>query len=271
MQPYKPNANTILYKLVEGERRYHTAKNIGMKEIPCLVVHRSLSDHDELELMFQIHAERKGWSQIEQAWAIKKLEETNGKLSNSEVARRLHMNPTVVAERRILADASAKVQKQVAAGELDAKVVTHARQVENLVAKHRPALYAELGGADGVYEQALAKGRTRKGVAEELKRLKTDVAEPAVLSDEDLAAYLAEPALTLRDVERGTFTVTVNHAARRLRATLSRASKDAETILEGVAQVAEPNLLRSDLTSAITTLTALETALIEANLERHGS
>jgi ParB/RepB/Spo0J family partition protein len=55
VQPYKPNANTVLYRLVEGERRYHTAKKIGMKEIPCLVVHRSLSDHDELELMFQIH------------------------------------------------------------------------------------------------------------------------------------------------------------------------------------------------------------------------
>ena len=57
VQPYKPNANTVLYRLVEGERRYHTAKKIGMKEIPCLVVHRSLSDHDELELMFQIHGE----------------------------------------------------------------------------------------------------------------------------------------------------------------------------------------------------------------------
>jgi hypothetical protein len=155
------------------------------------------------------------------------------------------MNPTVVAERRILADASTKVQKEIAAGDLDAKVVTHARQVENLIAKHRPDLYTDLGGENGVYERALAKGRLRKGVAEELKRLKTDLSEPELVSNDDVAAYLTNPSITLREI-----------------------GKDIETVIEGLEGVVQPNLLRSDVTKAITKLTELETALVESGLGR---
>jgi hypothetical protein len=178
------------------------------------------------------------------------------------------MNPTVVAERRILADASTKVQKEIAAGDLDAKVVTHARQVENLIAKHRPDLYTDLGGENGVYERALAKGRLRKGVAEELKRLKTDLSDPELVSNDDVAAYLTNPSITLRDLERGAAAVTVNHASRRLRIALSKMGKDIETVIEGLEGVVEPNLLRSDVTKAITKLTELESALVEASLGR---
>jgi hypothetical protein len=178
------------------------------------------------------------------------------------------MNPTVVAERRILADASTKVQKEIAAGDLDAKVVTHARQVENLIAKHRPDLYTDLGGENGVYERALAKGRLRKGVAEELKRLKTDLSEPELVSNDDVAAYLTNPSITLRDLERGAAAVTVNHASRRLRTALSKIGKDIETVIEGLEGVVQPNLLRSDVTKAITKLTELETALVESGLGR---
>ena len=53
-----------MFKLIEGERRWRAAKLDQIKELPAIVVNR-VSDHDEVEVMFHIHTERRPWEIIE--------------------------------------------------------------------------------------------------------------------------------------------------------------------------------------------------------------
>lgn len=73
VQPYSKG----MFKLIEGERRWRAAKLDGIKQLPAIIVTR-VSDHDEVEVMFHIHQERRPWQIIEEAKAIHRLLETNG-------------------------------------------------------------------------------------------------------------------------------------------------------------------------------------------------
>src|SRR3954464_8867717 len=91
VQPYSKG----MFKLIEGERRWRAAKLDQIKELPAIIVNR-VSDHDEVEVMFHIHQERRPWEIIEEAKAIHRLLETNGHIPKHAMARRLNMSPTTL-------------------------------------------------------------------------------------------------------------------------------------------------------------------------------
>ncbi len=259
VQPYSKG----MFKLIEGERRWRAARLDGIKEMPAIIVNR-VSDHDEVEVMFHIHQERRPWQIIEEAKAIHRLLETNGHIPKHAMARRLNMSPTTLNERLILIEAGQEVMGDIAAGKLEPKAVVHATQVANLLEKHRPDLVEQLGGRDEVNENLLAKARGRgKGVAEELKRLKNDIPEPDV-TDAALHAYVTQPELTARDVERDVTSVPIKLAAGRLRKRLALVVADTQALAGDVTQIPDPNALRSDIAAAIRALNALD-ANIAAN------
>ena len=235
VQPYSKG----MFKLIEGERRWRAAKLDKIKELPAIIVNR-VSDHDEVEVMFHIHQERRPWEIIEEAKAIHRLLETNGHIPKHEMARRLNMSPTTLNERLILIDAGEQVLSDVASGKLEPKAVVHASQVSRLLAKHRSDLVEQLGGRSQVNEKLLDKARGRgKGVAEELKRLKNDVPEPDV-TDAALHAYVTNPELTVKDVERDVTSVPIKLAAGRLRKRLAQVIADADELATDVSQIPGP-------------------------------
>lgn len=259
VQPYSKG----MYRLIEGERRWRTAKLDGVKELPAIVVNR-VSDHDEVEVMFHLHQERRPWEIIEEATAIHRLMETNGHIPKHEMARRLNMSPTTLNERLILINAGERVMGEVAAGELEPKAVVHATQVANLLRRQRPELVDQLGGSDQVTAQLLDKARGRgKGVAEELKRLKNDIPDQDV-TDAALHAYVTTPALTAKDVERDTTSVPIKLATARLRKRLTQIIADTQELATDPTQIPDPNALRSDLATTINALNALDATILHA-------
>ena len=252
VQPYSKG----MFKLIEGERRWRAARLDQIKELPAIIVNR-VSDHDEVEVMFHIHQERRPWEIIEEARAIHRLLETNRHLPKHEMARRLNMSPTTFNERRLLIDAGERVLTDVASGKLEPKAVVHAAQVARLLEKHRSDLVEQLGGRDQVNEQLLAKARGRgKGVAEELKRLKNDVPE-ADVTDAALHAYVTNPELTIKDVERDVTSVPIKLATARLRKRLTQVIADAQQLAADVGEIPGHNALQSDIAAAVRALNHL--------------
>src|SRR5207244_13541722 len=95
-----------------------------------------------------------------------------------------------------------EVVNDVVAGALDFKAALHADQVTASLKRHRPASVHNIGGEDAVKRQLLDKARTRRGVAEELKRLKSDIRDPAI-GEDLLEGYVTTPEMTQRDVVAG--------------------------------------------------------------------
>lgn len=82
------------YVLVDGERRFRSAQEIGLKEVPVIVV-PAQSDAERLIQQFHIQEQHEGWSSVEKATAMARLAETL-KVSTKELGKMLELpNRTV--------------------------------------------------------------------------------------------------------------------------------------------------------------------------------
>ena len=197
VQPYTRG----LYRLIEGHRRLDAAKGVGIKELPVIIV-RAISPTGELILMWQMHEHREDWTVAEQLLAIQRLQAEAGSLTAEELAHELGINPTTAKERLRVIEMGQEVVTDVLAGALDFKAALHADQVVTSLKRHRPGSVHNAGGEHAVKRQLLDTARGRRGVAEELKRLKSDIRDPAI-SDDLLEAYVTTPEMTRRDVVSG--------------------------------------------------------------------
>ncbi len=70
--------------LIDGERRYHAAKAVGLKKLPAFIVTSESGDavrgRDLLFRMFQIHHLREQWKPVQQCAALESL---YGQIANS--------------------------------------------------------------------------------------------------------------------------------------------------------------------------------------------
>ncbi|MBR4295816.1 MAG: ParB/RepB/Spo0J family partition protein [Clostridia bacterium] len=84
------------FEIVAGERRFRAAKMLGMKSVPCIII--SADDKKSAELALIENLLREDLNIFETARAMKKLIETF-KLTQEEVAKRLSMSQSAVANK----------------------------------------------------------------------------------------------------------------------------------------------------------------------------
>jgi len=84
------------YQLVDGERRFRAATELGLKKVPALIV-EPMDDVDRLVKQFHLQEQHQGWSPVEKAVAIGQLAE-NMKLSPQEVAKMLALPARTVKD-----------------------------------------------------------------------------------------------------------------------------------------------------------------------------
>lgn len=65
----RPDGN---YLLVDGERRYRASQELGLREVPAIVV-SAQNDTERLIQQFHIQEQHEGWSSVEKASAVAKL------------------------------------------------------------------------------------------------------------------------------------------------------------------------------------------------------
>lgn len=79
------------YLLVDGERRYRAAMELGLREVP-VVIEPPMSDEDRLIRQFQIQEYHEPWTPIEKAQSIITLSNTLG-MTLPEVCKLLGISP----------------------------------------------------------------------------------------------------------------------------------------------------------------------------------
>lgn len=255
VEPYDQD----MYLLIEGERRWRSAKIEGIQELPAIVVDR-MSEHDEVVVMFNIHTQHKGWEMAEELAAIRNLKSKNGLLSDEELATELGMSVATLRDRLQVLGMGETVVAEIGKGSIEYSAALRANQAANRIARTRPELASKLGGPKAIEGQLLSKAKQRRtGISQELVKYKDVLGDPASMPDEVVEEYLVDPQRTMIEVlhrhDRLAHTLkmedlsqkvrrlegeirafTVEHAApetlRELRRALSELIETAQT-LEG--------------------------------------
>ncbi len=115
--------NRQKFELIAGERRLRAAKIIGLKSVPCILI--SADDKKSAELALIENLLREDLDIFETARAIKKLIE-NFKLTQEEVAKKLSMSQSAVANKLRLLRYTAEEEKLILENHLTER---HARAI----------------------------------------------------------------------------------------------------------------------------------------------
>jgi ParB family transcriptional regulator, chromosome partitioning protein len=190
--PYKGDT----YKLIEGERRWTSAKIEGVKEVPAIVVGR-MNAYEEQVVMFNVHMQRRGWKASEEMNAIERLMETKPDKSDEELAVELGMTVSQLRDRRQVLRMGPEVRAYIAKGVLDYYAALRTDQVSKQFARERPEWTKKQGGEAGVRAKLLQKAKNRRGVVRELETVRRDIKDVEQVPDTVLTTWIDQPEKSL--------------------------------------------------------------------------
>ena len=144
------------YQIVAGERRYRAAKLVGLFEVPAIV--RSFTEAEKLEIALIENLQREDLNAIEEAQAFAGLIRQHG-WTQDELARRLGMSRTAIANSIRLLKLSEEIQEKVARGVLSAGHARAVLSVENKDGRASLVRRIEEEGLSVREAEALAGGR----------------------------------------------------------------------------------------------------------------
>jgi len=105
---YKDN----LYLLLDGERRYKCAKELGLTEVPVIITEGPLSFSERTILRFNIQEKHENWSVFDKARSIYELR-TKTKMSIAEIAEKINMEAPMVHGWLSIVEFSEENQKTI--------------------------------------------------------------------------------------------------------------------------------------------------------------
>ena len=147
------------YEIIMGERRWRSAKVLGLKTIPAVIRGENIEEQKKLELAIIENIHRKDLSSVEEAESYNKLI-TDFNLTQEEVAKKVGKNRSTIANFLRLLDLPQEIRRgiteeKITMGhaksilslnspakqlELYKKIILHklsVREVEKLVSKHK--------------------------------------------------------------------------------------------------------------------------------------
>jgi ParB/RepB/Spo0J family partition protein len=263
LSPYKGDT----YKLIEGERRWASARIEGIKEIPAVVVNR-MADSEELVVMFNVHSQRRGWETAEELRAIERLIAENPEKSDAELATELGLNTGTFRERRKVLAMGETVVAAIGRGEIDYYAALRTGEVTRTLAEKRPELTARLGGETEIRDRLLTKAKTRKGITRELENIRQDVRDHEAVPDDVLETYIERPQVTLAEARGRAKSLAERRAVEDLVKQIHHLNSDLRVF--DVDLYEAPNLsdLRKALFSLMETAQDLEGRIVDVTISR---
>ncbi len=253
--------DTDMYRLVEGERRWTSAKLEGIKELPAIVIQR-MDDQDEIKIMFQVHTQRKNWALPEELQAIRELKEGNGSITDEELARELGMSIATLRQRLQLLGMGPGVIADVAKGDLEYYAAIRADDLTKTLTRKRPELVTEFGGQAKVRKQLLNKAKGRRGITREFEAMRQDAGDTNVVPDSVIRTYVQQPEMTLKDARQQAEQLSERREVEDLVGDVNRLTKDLKRF--DPALLTAPNLreLRRAIVSLMDAAQAIEEKIV---------
>lgn len=128
IEPLVVRSNGGRYQIIAGYRRLLACREIGMKEVPCVV--RECSDAELLEIAIVENIQRTDLNPIEEAESYRKLMELR-KIDQKTLAFRVGKSPATVSERLSLLSLPEDVRSQVAQRKLSIKAAIEIGRISN--------------------------------------------------------------------------------------------------------------------------------------------
>jgi ParB family chromosome partitioning protein len=145
------------YQIIAGERRYHAAVQVGLREVPVVV--REVDDVEVMELALVENLQRKDLTAFEEAEALLQLQQKCGH-THEDLARKLGRSRTAITESLSLAAMPEEVRNLCRLADISAKS-TLLQIVRQSDAKKMLALVEKLAGQGHATRQA-ARTETAK-------------------------------------------------------------------------------------------------------------
>jgi ParB family transcriptional regulator, chromosome partitioning protein len=242
------------YRLIDGERRWRCARDLGLETIPAVVTDPP-DPRENLVRMFNIHMVREPWRDMPTAWALEKLIEQTGVTSERELADITGLSTEVIKRLRHALELPPEYQDYIDKGTIPLNFFWELkRNVIDPLGKRRPALAQEFGEGevlDAFVEKRLSGLITdvvslRKILAtiRIAEREVDDPTEPSVL-DDTIRTLVQDDEYTIDDAYQDTVEVIVetdkleqrtNNLVKSFERLFARARTPAETeYLRGVA------------------------------------
>lgn len=111
------------YEIIAGERRYKASKLAGLSSVPAIIA--NLNDKDSAEVAIIENVQRKDLTPIEEARSYKALLD-KGYLTQEELARKMALSQSAIANKLRLLNLSENVQNHLMEGKISER---HARSL----------------------------------------------------------------------------------------------------------------------------------------------
>jgi ParB family chromosome partitioning protein len=106
------------YQIIAGERRYHAAVQVGLREVPVII--REVDDVEVMELALVENLQRKDLTAFEEAEALLQLQQKCGH-THEDLARKLGKSRTAITESLSLAAMPEEVRNLCRLADITAK------------------------------------------------------------------------------------------------------------------------------------------------------
>lgn len=207
------------YRLVDGERRWLCAQQLGLPTVPAVVIERSPDTRDNLVRMFNIHMVREPWQDMPTAWALGKLIEETGTTSIRELSDLTGLSGERIERLRHALELPQEYQKHIDEGTIPLNFFWELKKsVIDPLAKRRPSLWAEFGDSE-VLNSFVSKRlnlvvtdavslRKVNSIISIAAREVEEPAQPSVL-DETIRHLIRDNAATIDEAYQDTVEVVV--------------------------------------------------------------
>ncbi len=191
------------YVIITGERRWRAARRAGLRVVPAVIRER-LEDAAQLELALVENLQRRDLTPLEEARAFDQLRSSLG-LTQAEIAERVAMDRSTVANALRLLKLPLEIQTQVEQGELSAG---HARALLAFADDATRLRWAQRAIETGLSVRDLerAAAEQRETVADDAVSRKSPARPPRdpnlVAAEEKLALHIGAP-VEIRTRRRG--------------------------------------------------------------------
>jgi ParB family chromosome partitioning protein len=145
------------YQIIAGERRYHAAVQVGLREVPVTI--REVDDGEVMELALVENLQRKDLTAFEEAEALLQLQQKCGH-THEDLARKLGKSRTAITESLSLASMPDEVRSLCRLADISAKS-TLLQIVRQADTKKMLALVEKLAG-QGVATRRAVRDETAK-------------------------------------------------------------------------------------------------------------
>jgi ParB family chromosome partitioning protein len=206
------------FRLVDGERRFRCALDLGLETIPAVITDPP-DPRENLIRMFNIHMVREPWRDMPTAWALEKLIDETGVTSDRELSDVTGLSTEVIKRLRHALELPEDYQDYIDKGTIPLNFFWELKKnVIDPLGKRRPALAQEFDESevlDAFVEKRLAglitdvvSLRKVMAIIRIAEREVEDPTEPSVL-DDTIRELVHNDEYTIEDAYQDTVEVIV--------------------------------------------------------------